>query len=76
MDDLTTIAKRAEPLVAGGACIRRFDGVWLSGIPYLWSAFSERAFVFRDEAQAREIQAKYNLNVEVICNGQTHPIPK
>jgi len=69
IDELSAIAERAEPLVAGGARIRRLDGVWLSGIPYLWTAFAERAFVFRDEAQAREIQAKYNLSGEVIRHG-------
>lgn len=28
---------------------------YLSGVPHLWSAFAERAFVFADESQARAV---------------------
>ena len=35
------------------------NGNFLSGIPYLWSAFGERAYIFASEQQARDLITQY-----------------
>jgi hypothetical protein len=34
---------------------------YLSGVPYLWSNFAERAFIFRDRAQAEELLREFPI---------------
>lgn len=43
----------AEPLVGRGASLKNSFGQWLSGTPYFWSTFGERAYRFRDGEAAQ-----------------------
>lgn len=40
------------------------EGRYLSGIPYLWSAYGERAFIFADLEQAQELIKEFGKELE------------
>ena len=61
-EDLFAIHQKGEmPTEGKGVIIYRKDGAYLSGSPYTWTSFAERAFIFRDSQQAREILEKHGL---------------
>jgi len=61
VSDLCTLAREGASLIKGGAIIRTTAGTraYLSGIPYLWSGFVERAFCFASVQQATEFLARH-----------------
>jgi hypothetical protein len=61
LNDLLRIDRAAKPTVNGGAIIVDDRGRYVSGVPYLWSGFRERAFVFKDVAQAQALIDKHRL---------------
>lgn len=44
-----------KPKGRGASLFHESRGMWVSGNPYLFTGFSERAFVFYDEAQADKV---------------------
>lgn len=70
VDDLIALANEGLPLVGHGAIVYqnrlkahphqgRRSIAYLSGVPYLWSSFAERAFRFASFRQATEFTERY-----------------
>jgi len=61
MDDLMALHKSQIPLVDEGCSIKvEGRGIsWVSGLPYAFTTFSERAFVFPDRATAEKFIARH-----------------
>lgn len=67
--ELVDLDRRAEKLVRGGAIIRNnAKGWYVGGNPYLWTAFRDRAFRFKDAGAAQDFARRHSLKtVEVVA---------
>ena len=61
IDRLSAINSARQPIIGRGAVIRNRNGLYLRGKPDLWTAFRERAFLFRSLHQAEKVIAAFKL---------------
>jgi hypothetical protein len=67
--ELRLIHAEGEPADGTETYIYR-AGVYLSGVPYVWSSDAGRAFCFRDREQAARLIEKYPLALKGAAVGQ------
>lgn len=70
--ELRRINAEGEPADGTETFISR-AGVYLSGVPYVWSSDAGRAFSFRDRGQAEGLIEKYPLALKGAAVGQFRP---
>lgn len=71
---LIEITAEGSPHDGTASYIRTKIG-YLSGIPYLWSSDVNRAFIFRDRAQAEELIRSFPLNLSGATVGAMNDLP-
>ena len=69
--DLIRLHRQARPLAGKGCSIKitRRDNytMWLSGLPYLFTAYAERAFRFCNRKEAKEFITRHSEELKYKC---------